>query len=115
MAIINYLQSLYHHSRNDIGQEKASLEKSIDLCGDFVYPNIALGRILLTESNAQKGRELIERAVKNVQKAFQEGEALDFTNIGFYISEFITGTTLSKSNFNHIQQYVQYISGDTML
>lgn len=104
MAIINYLQSLYHHGRKDVEQEKAALEKSIDLCEDFVYPNIALGRILLAESNAQKGRGLMERAVKNVQKVFQENEEFDFTNIDFYISEFITGTTLSISNFNYILQ-----------
>lgn len=102
MAVIYYLQSLYHHSKNDTGHEKAALEKSIYLCGDFVYPYISLGCILLADSSAQKGSELIEKAVKNVQKVFQADEKLDFTNIDFYISEFVTGTTLSKSNFDYI-------------
>lgn len=102
MAVIYYLQSLYHHSKNDTGHEKAALEKSIYLCGDFVYPYISLGYILLADSSAQKGSELIEKAVKNVQKVFQADEKLDFTNIDFYISEFVTGTTLSKSNFDYI-------------
>ena len=101
-AIIYYLQSLYHRSKNDTEHEKAALEKSINLCGDFVYPYIALSHILLAESNVQKGSELIATATRNVQKVFQAGEELDFTDIDFYISEFITGTTLSQSNFEHI-------------
>lgn len=101
-AIIYYLQSLYHRGKNDTEHEKAALEKSINLCGDFVYPYIALSHILLAESSVQKGSELIATATRNVQKVFQAGEELDFTDIDFYISEFITGTTLSQSNFEHI-------------
>lgn len=104
MSIVYYLQSLYYRFNKDIKNEKLILVKSIDLYDKFVYPNKALGHILLAESNVVESKKMFKIAVSNVQKVYREDDFYDFTDIETYISEFITGTAISDVNYKILKE-----------
>lgn len=55
------------------------------------------------ESKDQDGNEMLRKAIENVKMVFQPEDNYDFTDIDLYIAEYITGTALSASNFEHLK------------
>lgn len=103
-AIIYYLQSLYYHFKNDVVKEKSLLEKSINAYDKFVYPYKALGDILKNEPNVKLSEKMFKKAIENIQKIYQQDDFYDFMNVENYVSEYITGTAISKSNYEYLTQ-----------
>ncbi len=106
MAIIYYIQSLYYQYNNDKINEKIVLQKSIKSYNGFVYPYKALSQISSSELKFKESKELLKKAISNVQKIYQLDEVYDFTDIDTYIAEFITGTSMSYSNFEEMKQLI---------
>lgn len=104
MSIIYYLQSLYYRYKKDKKNEKLLLNKSITLCNKFVYPYKALGNIAISESYLDDSKLLFMKALNNVEKVYDEDESFDFTDINIYIAEFITGTYISRANYENLNE-----------
>ncbi len=104
MSIIYYLQSLYYRYKKDKKNEKLLLNKSIALCNKFVYPYKALGNIAISESYLEDSKLLFMKALNNVEKVYDENEFFDFTDINIYIAEFITGTYISRANYENLKE-----------
>lgn len=102
-AMILYLLSLYYYTEKDIESEKINLEKSIQLCDQYVYPYESLG-ILLQDSDKEKSKKMFCRALKNVRKIYQKEDFHDFTDFNTYVAEFITGTAISSINYDSIKE-----------
>lgn len=102
-AIVYYLMSLYFCGNNDEGKQKRMIEKSIAESDHFVFPFRDLAKILFSEEYVEDGIKLLKRAVSNVKKVLQPEELYDFTDANTYIAEYITGTTMSKLNFEHLK------------
>ena len=82
------------------------LQKSIKSYNGFVYPYKALSQISSSELKFKESKELLKKAISNVQKIYQLDEVYDFTDIDTYIAEFITGTSMSYSNFEEMKQLI---------
>lgn len=104
MSIIYYLQSLYYRYKKDKKNEKLLLNKSVTLCNKFVYPYKALGNIAISESYLEDSKLLFMKALNNVEKVYDEDEFFDFTDINIYIAEFITGTYISRANYENLKE-----------
>lgn len=104
MSIIYYLQSLYYRYKKDKKNEKLLLNKSIMLCNKFVYPYKALGNIAISESYLEDSKLLFMKALNNVEKVYDEDGFFDFTDINIYIAEFITGTYISRANYENLKE-----------
>lgn len=104
MSITYYLQSLYYRYKKDKKNEKLLLNKSITLCNKFVYPYKALGNIAISESYLEDSKLLFMKALNNVEKVYDEDESFDFTDINIYIAEFITGTYISRANYENLKE-----------
>ena len=102
-SILHYLLSLYYFTERDFEKEKINLEKSIQLCDQYVYPYESLG-ILLQDSDKEKSKKMFCRALKNVRKIYQKEDFHDFTDFNTYVAEFITGTAISSINYNSIKE-----------
>ena len=102
-AMILYLLSLYYFTERDFEKEKINLEKSIQLCDQYVYPYESLG-ILLQDSDKEKSKKMFCRALKNVRKIYQKEDFHDFTDFNTYVAEFITGTAISSINYDSIKE-----------
>ena len=105
-AMILYLLSLYYYTEKDIESEKINLEKSIQLCDQYVYPYKRLG-YLLSESNHEKSKEMFCCALKNVKKVYKDDDFYDFTDFDTYVAEFVTGTAISSSNYEFIKELAE--------
>ena len=99
-SILHYLLSLYYFTERDFEKEKINLEKSIQLCDQYVYPYESLG-ILLQDSDKEKSKKMFCRALKNVRKIYQKEDFHDFTDFNTYVAEFITGTAI---NYDSIKE-----------
>lgn len=99
MAIIYYLKSFYYYKDEECKQRKEMLEKSVELNDTFVYPYKNLGFIFEKEGDREKARGMMQCAIKNVKKVYQDDDFYDFTNSNVYIAEFITGTAISILNY----------------
>ena len=102
-SILHYLLSLYYFTERDFEKEKINLEKSIQLCDQYVYPYESLG-ILLQDSDKEKSKKMFCRALKNVRKIYQKEDFHDFTDFNTYVAEFITGTAISSINYDSIKE-----------
>ena len=87
-------------------KKKINLEKSIQLCDQYVYPYKALG-ILLWELDKEKSKEMFCRALKNVKKVYRDDDFYDFTDFDTYVAEFVTGTAISSSNYEFIKELAE--------
>ncbi len=105
-SILHYLLSLYYFTERDFEKEKINLEKSIQLCDQYVYPYESLG-ILLQDSDKEKSKKMFCRALKNVRKIYQKEDFHDFTDFNTYIAEFITGTAISSINYDSIKELAE--------
>ena len=105
-SILHYLLSLYYYTEKDIESEKINLEKSIQLCDQYVYPYKRLG-YLLSESNHEKSKEMFCCALKNVKKVYKDDDFYDFTDFDTYVAEFVTGTAISSSNYEFIKELAE--------
>lgn len=103
-AIINYLQALYYQFNKETKKQKSALEKSIKLYDGYVYPNKDLGQILLNNLQVEEGKRMLKKAASNVRKVYLTDEAYNFTDKDTYIAEFITGTNMSRENFENMKQ-----------
>src|SRR5699024_636281 len=102
-SILHYLLSLYYFTERDFEKEKINLEKSIQLCYQYVYPYESLG-ILLQDSDKEKNKKMFCRALKNVRKIYHNEDFHDFTDFNTYVAEFITGTAISSINYDSIKE-----------
>ena len=102
-SILYYLLSLYYFTERNFEKEKINLEKSIQLCDQYVYPYESLG-ILLQDSDKEKSKKMFCRALKNVRKIYQKEDFHDFTDFNTYVAEFITGTAISSINYDSIKE-----------
>lgn len=102
MSIVYYLQSLYYRYKKDQKNEELLLNQSVTLCNKFVYPYKALGNIALSQSYVEDSKLLFMKGLNNVEKVYDEDEFFDFTDINIYISEFITGTYISRANYENL-------------
>ena len=102
-SILYYLLSLYYFTERNFEKEKINLEKSIQLCDQYVYPYKALG-ILLWELDKEKSKEMFYRALRNVKKVYRDDDFYDFTDFDTYVAEFITGTAISSINYDSIKE-----------
>ena len=102
-SILHYLLSLYYFTERDFEKEKINLEKSIQLCDQYVYPYESLG-ILLQDPDKEKSKKMFCRALKNVRKIYQKEDFHDFTDFNTYVAEFITGTAISSINYDSIKE-----------
>ena len=105
-SILHYLLSLYYFTERDFEKEKINLEKSIQLCDQYVYPYKRLG-YLLSESNHEKSKEMFCCALKNVKKVYKDDDFYDFTDFDTYVAEFVTGTAISSSNYEFIKELAE--------
>ncbi len=105
-SILYYLLSLYYSTERDFEKEKINLEKSIQLCDQYVYPYEALG-ILLQDSEKKKSKKMFCRALENVKKVYQKEDFHDFTDFHAYVEEFITGTAISSINYDSIKKLTE--------
>ena len=102
-SILYYLLSLYYFTERNFEKEKINLEKSIQLCDQYVYPYESLG-ILLQDSDKEKSKKMFCRALKNVRKIYQKEDFHDFTDFNTYVAEFITSTAISSINYDSIKE-----------
>ena len=105
-SILHYLLSFYYFTERDFEKEKINLEKSIQLCDQYVYPYEALG-ILLQDSEKEKSKKMFCRALENVKKVYQKEDFHDFTDFHAYVAEFITGTAISSINYDSIKKLTE--------
>lgn len=105
-SILHYLLSLYYFTERDFEKEKINLEKSIQLCDQYVYPYKRLG-YLLSESNHEKSKEMFCCALKNVKKVYKDDDFYEFTDFDTYVAEFVTGTAISSSNYEFIKELAE--------
>ena len=62
-SILYYLLSLYYFTERNFEKEKINLEKSIQLCDQYVYPYESLG-ILLQDSDKEKSKKINYDSIK---------------------------------------------------
>lgn len=102
-AIIYYFMSLFYMNSNLI-KRKELLLKSIELCKTNVYQYKELASVLKREGKYDDAWKMINKAIDNVIKIYEEGEGYEYLNYDLYVGEYITGTHISKGNYELIKK-----------
>lgn len=102
LSVIKYIMSWYYESKN-VNKEKKLLKESIDLCNNYVMNYERLGRIYIIEGDIDKGKELIKKAIDNIQLIYKDDFIYDFTDINEYMDENVKKTHLTLVNKESIE------------
>ncbi len=106
LSMVEYMKAWGYYFNNKEQREKC-LINSINLYPNHVKNNEELGKIYLGQGKIEEGCTLIKKALRNVKFIFPElwlyiCPTFKITSVDKYLAEFITGTSMSSSNFKEL-------------
>ena len=116
MSMLEYMKTYQYDL--DFQKKEEYLTNSVRLYSGLVKNNQELGEIYLSQGKTKEGCSLIRQAIKNVTCIFPFknpyiGRGFYITSVDQYLSEFITGTSMSDSNFKELGElYLKYCPKD---
>ena len=105
LSMIYLAQAWYYESLDKEEYEKALL-KSIDYCNYFVHNFVLLGELYFKKGKALESNEMIQVALKNIQKIYKTNDFVDITDIDSFFDEFFKGIGITEENLRIIQKHL---------
>lgn len=101
LSLLEYAKALYW-AGFDENLFKAHLEKSVNFSDKFVWNLFKLGRIYLEKGEIKKGKDLIKKAIDNIQYIYPSFEDGNFRieSKEEFLNERFKGIWLTQSNLN---------------
>ena len=116
MSMLEYMKTYQYDL--DIQKKEDFLANSVRLYSGLVTNNQELGEIYLSQGRIKEACSLTKQAIKNVSCIFPFknpyiGGGFYITSVDQYLSEFITGKSMSDSSFKELgESYLRYCSYD---
>lgn len=103
-SMIEYVKS-WRYWRTEEPPYEELLIKSTQVCDCHVYNHRCLARYYFKRGETEKGKQLIQIALSNVQGIYSQNiEIADRTSVKELFNEHIKGVHITESNFNSIKE-----------
>ena len=106
-SLLKYVASWSYasHKKNDPLSEERLLKESIQFCNNHVWNYIHLAWLYFDQHRDTEARELVKKAVSNVQKTYTAHvHNDDLTNVNEFLNEHIKGIFLTDVNLEIIKE-----------